>query len=197
MGVSITYPSPEAGVSVTYHLPNTGFCNCTEDEAGKLLHIVDAGAPWLALKATTGLSEFQRAFTAVGLMFRTAEPVSKYAAGHFLDAANAMLLERLGACSVGGVAFLGAILAHGDIRYRLANPKIGQLLEIGLDQYHGRQCENSWRGILTGARNLLPSTAPRSERAQLAERSSVSFYKQSADGTMRALRPDESLWSRS
>jgi hypothetical protein len=196
MGVSITYPSPEAGVSITYHLPNTGFCNCTEDEAAKLLRIVDAGAPWLALKATTGLSEFRRAFTAVGLMFRTAEPVSKYAAGHFLDAANAMLLERLGSCSVDGVAFLGAIFAHGDICYRLANPKLGQLLELGLHQYHGRQCENSWRGLLTGARNLLPPTAPRSDRAHLAGRSSVSFYKQGADGAMRALRPEESLWSR-
>jgi hypothetical protein len=68
-------------------------------------------------------------------------------------------------------------------------------LELGLDQYHGRQCENSWRGLLSGQRNLLPPTAPRSDRA-LAERSSVSFYKQGADGTMRALRPDESLWSR-
>ena len=197
MGVSITYPSPEAGVSVTYRLPNTGFCNCAEDDARKLMHIVDAGAPWLALVATTSLSEFRRAFLATGLMFRTAEPVSKYAAGHFLDAANAMLLERLGSCSVDGVAFFGAILAHGDIRWRKADASLGQLLELGLDQYHGRQCENSWRGLLTGERNLLPPTAPRSDRAQLAERSSVSFYKQGQDGSMRALRPDESLWSES
>jgi hypothetical protein len=197
MGVSITYPSPdEAGVSVTYHLPNTGFCNCTEDDARKLMRIVDAGCPWLALNATTGLSEFGRAFTAVGLMFRTAEPVSKYAAGHFLDAANAMLLERLGSCSVGGVAFVGAVFAHGDIRYRLANPKLGQMLEIGLDQYHGRQCENSWRGLLTGERNLLPPTAPRADRAQLAEKSTVSFHKQQPDGSYRRIADNEPLWSR-
>jgi hypothetical protein len=195
--VSITHPSPEAGVRVTYHLPNTGFCNCTEDEAGKLLRIVDAGAPWLDLKAATGLPEFRRALLAVGLMFRTAEPVSKYAAGHFLEAANAMLLERLGSCSVGGVAFLGAIFAHGDVCYRLANPKLGQLFEVGLNQYHGHQCENAWRGLLTGARNLLPPTAPRADRARLAEQSSVSFYRQNPDGSHRQLRDNEPLWSRS
>jgi hypothetical protein len=42
-------------VSVTYHLPATGYCRPTAEEAGKLARIVDASCPWLNLIASTDL----------------------------------------------------------------------------------------------------------------------------------------------
>jgi hypothetical protein len=130
-------------------------------------------------------------------MFRTPEPVSKYAVNHFLDAGNAMLTEKWGAPGVSGVAFLGAMLAHGDIVWRRADASLGQLLEIGLDLYQGRQCENAWRGLLTGERNVMaPRPPPASRVLEKQARNSVSFQKQGADGQMRPVRGNESLWSR-
>jgi hypothetical protein len=92
--VSITYPSREAGVSITYALPSTGYIAPTEDQAARLLRIVDAACPWLALAASTDLAEFRRAFNATGLMFRRSEPDTRHSFSHFIDAANDMLAQR-------------------------------------------------------------------------------------------------------
>jgi hypothetical protein len=185
-------------VTVTYSLPATGYQPPTAEEAAKLMRIVDAGAPWLALAATTNLAEFRRAFTAIGLMFRKSEPDTTHAFSHFIDAANDMLSQRWSAESVSATAVLGAILASGDICWRRADRGCGQLLEVGLDVHHGRQALPNWRGLLTGERNLLASLPPRGDRAQRAEaQRQVSFYQKTPSGEMRALRPDEPLWSRS
>lgn len=121
--------------TVTYSLPHTGYFPPTAEEAAKLARIVDAAHPGLALIASTELPEFRRALSAVGFMFRTAEPVSKYSFIHFVDEANVMLVERLNASSVSGTAIFGAILAHGDICWRKADASLGPLLEVGLDLY--------------------------------------------------------------
>jgi hypothetical protein len=185
-------------VTVSYSLPHTGFCPPSKDEAGKLMRIVDGGRPELGLVASVDLSEFRYALRASGFMFRTVEPVSKYAFAHFLDAGNALLSERWGAPGVSGVAFLGAIHAHADISWRRADASLGLLLEIGLNEFQGRQCENAWRGLLTGERNLMaPRPPPASLVREKEARNSVSFYRQAADGSMRPVGSNESLWDRS
>jgi hypothetical protein len=83
-------------VTVTYSLPHTGFCPPSKDEAGKLMRIVDAAAPWLALVSSVDLSEFLYALRAVGFMFRTPAPVSKYAVTHFLDAGKRDAVRAVG-----------------------------------------------------------------------------------------------------
>jgi hypothetical protein len=62
-------------VTITYSVPNTGFCPPSKDEAAKLMRVVDAARPELALKASVDDAEFRLALRATGLMFRTVEPV--------------------------------------------------------------------------------------------------------------------------
>jgi hypothetical protein len=187
----------DVGVSVTYALPSTGFQRPSEDEMGRLMRLVDAGAPWLGLAASTGLDEFGRAFRAVGYMYRRAEPDTKHSFSHFLDSANDMLQQRKGGADVSATALLGAIIGHADIPYRRADRGCGQLLEIGLDRYHGLPCQNHWRGLLAGERNLLPSLPPRGGRAAIAAaQRQVTFFKQSPSGEYRPVGANESLWSR-
>jgi hypothetical protein len=196
--VSITYPSREAGVSVTYALPNTGYVAPTEDQAARLLRIVDAACPWLALAASTDLAEFRRAFNATGLMFRRSEPDTRHSFSHFIDAANDMLAQRNGGAEVSATALLAAIIGHADTPYRRADRGCGQLLEVALDIHHGLPCTNAWRGLLTGERNLLPSLPPRGNRAAAADAGrQISFHQQQADGSYRRLGDNEPLWSRS
>jgi hypothetical protein len=188
----------EAGVSVTYALPSTGYIAPTEDQAARLLRIVDAACPWLALAASTDLAEFRRAFNATGYMYRRAEPDTSHSFSFFIDAANDMLEQRNGGASVSAIALLGAIVAHTDVPWRRADRGCGRLLEVGLDIHHGLPCQNHWRGLLTGERSLPPSLPPRGDRAQIAAaQRQVSFHKQQPDGSYRRIADNEPLWSRS
>jgi hypothetical protein len=164
----------------------------------KLARIVDAAHPWIGLIENSDPEEFQRAFAAAGYMFRTAEPVSKYAFTHFLDEGNVLLRERMGASSVGAPAFLGAVLAHGDVCWRKADPGLGQLLELGLDIHQGQRCSHAWRGILTGERNLLPPTSPRQAFVDRSVRGvpQATFWTQ-GQNSMRQIERGDPLWSRS
>jgi hypothetical protein len=162
------------------------------------MRLVDAGAPWLGLAASTDLAEFGRAFRAIGLMFRKSEPDTSHAFSFFVDAANDTLQQRNGGASVSAAAVLGAILASADIPWRRAIPGAGQLLEVGLDIHHGRQAVPHWRGLLTGERSLPVSLPPRGDRAQIAAaQRQVSFHKQQPDGSYLRIADNEPLWSRS
>jgi hypothetical protein len=194
--VTVSYPR-EAGVRVTYSLPATGFECPSEVEMGRLMRVVDAGAPWLGL-AAVGLDEFGRAFRAVGYMYRRAEPDTSHAFSYFIDAANDTLQQRQGGADVSAIALLAAIVAHADVPWRRADRGCGQLLEVALDVHHGLPCVNNWRGLLTGERNLLPGLPPRGDRAAIAAaQRQVSFFKQTPDGEFRPVGASESLWSRS
>ena len=193
--VSISYPR-EAGVSVTYALPNTGYIAPTEDRAVRLMRIVDKGAPWLGLAASTDLAEFRRAFAAVGYMYRRSEPDTSRLFSYFIDAANDMLQQRNGGASVSATAVLGAILGSGDICWRKADRRCGQLLEIGLNPFHGRQALPAWRDLIEGRASLLPSLPPRGNRAAAADAGrQISFHQQQADGSYRRIADNEPLWS--
>jgi hypothetical protein len=185
-------------VSITYNLPSTGFSAPSTTEAASLLKIVDAAAPWLKLAESVEVDEFRRALAASGLMFRTAEPISRFAFVHFLDAANELLMTHGRGGTIGGVSLMGAILGHGDIAWRQADASVGQLLEIGLDLHSGRKCENAWRGLLTGERNIMAPSPARSELIQRAARGvpQTTFWTQGTNG-LRQIDARDPLWSRS
>jgi hypothetical protein len=185
-------------VSITYSIPRTGYSPPDTQEAGRLLKIVDAGAPWLKLAANVEVDEFRRAMAASGLMFRASEPVTKYAFGHFVDAANELVMTHGRGGSIGGVAFLGSVLAHADVCWRRADGSVGQMLEVGLDVYAGRGCQNAWRGLLTGERNIMAPMPPRSEFVHRAAKGvpQATFWTQGENG-MRQIERGDPLWSRS
>jgi hypothetical protein len=185
-------------VTITYSSPNTGYSAPDTQEAGRLLKIVDAACPWINLRENVEIDEFRRALASVGLMFRTAEPVSKFAFGHFVDAANELVATHGRGGEVGGVALMGAVLGHGDVCWRQADASLGQLLELGLDRHSGRQCSNAWRGLLTGERNIMPPTPPRGELVDRAAKGqpAATFWKRDDGGALRSVAPDERLWRR-
>jgi hypothetical protein len=176
-------------VSISYNsVPRTGFVAPNEAEAARLLKLVTSMRPDLGL---VGLIEFRRAFAAIGYMFRTEQPVTKYAASHFLDAGNEML-ERWGESSIGGAAFVSAIKGHGDICWRAGDRSLGQSFEIGLNLYEGRPCENRWRQLLSGTAALMAPVPPNSSRVAARQaRDSISYRR--LDGSPVG----GSLWSKS
>jgi hypothetical protein len=147
------------------------------------------------LIATTDPEQFERAFTAVGFMWRSDAPSTKYYFHHFIDAADSMLRGRWDAQSVSANAVLAAVIGHADIPWIRAEPKAGVLLSVALDLNHGKPCANTWRDVIEGRANLLPPTLPLLQREAAAARNSVSYYN--ADGSTRPIARRESLWSRS
>ena len=111
-----------------------------------------------------------------------------------LDAANALLNERLGVEAVSGDAFLSACLAAGDVCWQRADPERGAILELGLDPHHGRPCSNIWAAILKGEASLREPTPPDPLRRQQVERGPARTYQQNPDGSFRVVGDYESLW---
>lgn len=142
---------------ISVMLPSTGFVEPTAAELRSLSKIVASAHPgWNVPDEET----FRRAFVAQGFFFRLAGPNTRLYYGSLLDAANEFL-GRLRWRAIDGGAFLFAICAGGDVPIRFANPSLGQLQEVGLDQYSGLPCRHFWRGLLDGSRNLLaPTPAP-------------------------------------
>ncbi len=102
-------------------------------------------------------SEFPRAFWVSGTFFRVPQPVSSVYAVHWFDAAN-QRLERAGLAPIEGASFVCSCLAHADVSWRQRDMSVGQLLELGLNEYHGRSCNNVWRDLLAGMRGLVKPT---------------------------------------
>jgi hypothetical protein len=160
--------------TISYLPRATNFVQATSKEAAAIARIVDAAHPWLGLIASTDLPEFQRAFTAVGFMWRTDAPNSKHYFHHFIDAAADMLRDRWGAESVSGTALLGAVIGHADIVWMRAEPRAGVVLAVGLDLNAGKPCSNRWREVIEGRANLLPPIVPLAQREAAAAARSVS-----------------------
>jgi hypothetical protein len=127
--------------------PETGYRRPTDVELRRLMAIVYAAYPWLQPVSETA---FANAMSAVGHQWRLAEPTTKFYFSSHVDNCN-NFLDRLGLPEIDGNAAFAAIVGHNDIPFRLADPKHGQLLEVALDQFKGRQCLNAWRGLLDGA----------------------------------------------
>jgi hypothetical protein len=138
-------------------LPDTGLQMPTAEEALGLFKIVRAACPWIG---DFGEQDFAHGILAARLMYRRAQPRSDVAFSWHLSNANQLLRGHFDILPITGPAFLGAIVAHNDIRHRRFDPSEGQLTELALDPYSGAKCANSWRGVLRGDALMSP-VAPR------------------------------------
>jgi hypothetical protein len=188
--------------TVTVKGNDTGYIAPTRDQLRSLRRIVLAVYPKLAEGAPTdeaaAEAEFLCAFWSVGQFYRS-EPNEREAFVALLDIANAKLAEH-GCQSVGANAFIAACWASGDVKIRLANGRVGQLLAVGIVSDRGGQRCNPgrWQAIAAGQANLVSPTPPRMGRVELANAGrQISFHQQQPDGSYRQLRDNEPLWSRS
>jgi hypothetical protein len=160
-------------------LPQTDFSLPSPAELDKLRKIVISAHPWLA---DHDPQAFHHSFWAAGLMFRTPEPCKSRYFAAFVDDASQML-QKYGLPGVDGNSFLSACLAHGDIVWRRGDRSQGVLLEIGLSAtYAGAKCKNTWRKLLTGEANLLPSLPLPSYARAGVERGPARIYAQDRAG---------------
>lgn len=163
---------------ISVQLPSTGFIEPTGAELRSLSKIVAAAHPGWTVPDD---DEFRRAFVAQGFFFRLPGPNTRVYYGSILDAANEFL-GRLRLPAIDGGALMFAIVAAGDIPIRFANPSLGQLQEVGLDQYSGLPCRNRWRGLLDGSANLMTPTPVPASRREAAMPSAMRVYRQERPG---------------
>jgi hypothetical protein len=174
-------------VTVTTNaLPQTGFAQPTVSELHRLKSLVRAAYPELE-KSAAGEADFDEqfccAFYRIGYMFRLNRPSPKKYFWLIVEEASSWLLEK-GMSAVSVPAFLAACHAHGDVPWQAADPSVGALLEVGLDPYDGRVCNNAWRDLLLGARRLRAPTPSRYSR-NTTEPSRVRIYKEDESGQMQ------------
>jgi hypothetical protein len=163
---------------ITVQLPSTGFVEPTAAELRSLSKIVAAAHPGWRVPDD---DEFRRAFVAQGFFFRLPGPNTRVYYGSHVDAANDFL-RRLRWQAIDGGSLLFAIVAAGDVPIRYANPGVGQLQEVGLDQYSGLPVRHHWRGLLDGSRNLLTPVPPPASLRRAAEPSPMRVYRQERPG---------------
>lgn len=169
-------------------LPSTNFERPSADQLRGLARIVFGHYPKIE---PCSEREFALAFQAIGLMWRLPAPDTRQYFRSHVDSAND-LLQRLGLgdIEIEGNAVLAAIVAHGDIKFRLANRAIGQMLEIGLSPLSGLPCStpNAWRAVLATGRLLSPtppSAAARGLDATGREVPRPRIYEEEPGGAMR------------
>ncbi len=163
---------------ITVQLPSTGFIEPTAAELRSLSKIVSAAHPGWTIPDE---DEFRRAFVAQGFFFRLPGPNTRVYFTSHIDAANAFL-GRLRWPQIGGGALMFAIVAAADVPIRYASPALGQLQEVGLDQYSGLPCRNKWRGVLDGSANLMAPTPVPPGRRDAAMPSAMRVYRQDRPG---------------
>jgi len=113
---------------------------------------------------------------------------------------NELLALRFGADEVEGAALLCAILAHGDIAYRLSDERYGQLLTVGLSTTTGKPCRqpNAWHDVLDTGKPMAP-LPPRGLVTRVSDRPipQVKVYQEDRAGVMQLVGDDQPLrWSR-
>ncbi len=147
----------ECGVSVTISAPETGFVRPTAEELRTLADRAYAEYDFLVPCSEATL---ERAFIAVGHMFRLAEPSRKLAFYSHVENVGDVA-QRLGfRGETPGNAVLTALICHNDVPWRAHAPHAGQMLECALDPYSGRPCSNAYRRVLAGE-PLTPPLPPR------------------------------------
>ncbi len=150
-------------VTVVAYLPRTNFQPPSLEEARRLFEIVTAAHPDLIGSGGALESEFPAAMLAIGMFYRIPQPWAGQYWSYWCERASD-ILTSVGERPVGGSTLLAAVIAHGDVCYRLPDRARGQLLEVGLNAYSGAKCSNAWRKILSGEASLLAPTP--SERAE-------------------------------
>jgi hypothetical protein len=123
-------------------------------------------------------------------MLRTDEVSHKYAITYWVDEANNWLADQdIEGTITGG--YLAAVLSHGDVNYVPANPALGVVWTIGVSPFQGRAASDGWKRVLESGQ-LLPATAP--PRLHQAQQPSPVIFQEGADGRMKPVGKDQSLW---
>jgi hypothetical protein len=175
----------QSGAVRIVELPSqSGYEPPSERQFKQLLSIVFAAHPEhdrIAKKNDDFEHECRLAFNAVAYMYRLREPSTRRNYVDIVADANTILKQRWIAKPVDGPAFWVGVYAHGDIAYRLADRRIGQPLEVGLDPFAGAPCTNAWRAVLQGAplRSPLP---PRDIFRQSAAPSPIRIFQEDRFG---------------
>jgi hypothetical protein len=106
--------------------------------------------------------EFKTAFFAVGSITRLPEPTQKIAFATCADRLNS-LLRRCGHTEVEADVIMAAVIAWGDVDYRMQDLLVGQIAEVSLDPLHtsGRAPKSVWRAVLDGQASLRKPLSPR------------------------------------
>jgi hypothetical protein len=177
----IELSAPQPGGVRILELPNaTSFEPPSERQFKLLLDLVFATHQEhrkFAEKADDFQDEAWRAFAAIGYMYRTREPdTTRYFSAHVEDV-NEVIARRWRARAVSGPAVFVAVVAHGDVAWRAHDRRVGQPLEIGLDQFSGVECSNVWRKLLEG-QPLRAPLPPREIFRSSAAPSPVTVFRQ-------------------
>jgi hypothetical protein len=157
----------------------------TDAELGRLLEIISAAHrfvrivlfennPRSMISSSDFIAQFKRAFTAVNHMRRTEEVDTKRYFGSHLDDVNE-ILRGLGMSSVESCAVQAAIFAHGDVKWRRADPALGVVFAVGLSRWVGRPSASAWKSLLAGAPLLAPVAPPEHLMHAREARSQVQF----------------------
>jgi len=179
-------------MKISYALPSTNFKRPNHDQLRELARIVRAAHPWIE---PVDEPEFERAFFAVGYMFRLSEPDKRKFFHSHVDACNDFL-RTLRWNAVDGPAVLAAVFAHGDVPVQFANPRLGRLLGVGLNPHSGRGCSNRWRDVLAGSAPLLAVVTPPEARGLDNMGRPVpqtQIFKQE-NGRLRPVGENEYIW---
>lgn len=181
-------------MKITTTLPNTGYTAPNATQMASLLRIVLAAHPWLG---AVDQHAFARAMWATGLLYRTRETRRDKYFHSWVEVGNQRLTEQ-DAEPVTGAEFMAAVIGHGDIVWQRQDARQGALLEIGVDEFRGLACQNSWRRILTGEANLLDPTPPRGSKPLPADEApDVQIFQQDGSGRFRQLATAEPIaWQR-
>jgi hypothetical protein len=193
MGVTVTENVPDRVRMFTELPPNTGYQAPTREQLSALRGKVLANHNELG---PIDEIEFLRAFWAQGQFFRVPLAGQKKSFSAIFDDAN---LKLSGFGEVGSQTFLAACIAACDCEVRLPDRGVGQLLEVGLNGFSGRQCDNRmWQAVASGTANLPSPMPPRAEFVQRAARGVpvATVWAQGNNG-MRQIERGEPLWNRS
>jgi hypothetical protein len=164
----------------------------TDDELAALLKITAAARPG---EFRDDLQAFKRAFLAVGRLGRSSEPNADRFWESSFDDANAILRgRRLG--EIDASMFIAACLAWGDVQWRAADKKAGQLMELSLAKLDtGTRATPIWKDIIAGRANVRAPLPPRGGEATSSNYPTpkVKIYQEGADGRMHLSPPATDL----
>jgi hypothetical protein len=132
------------------------FVEPSDAELRRLARLVWDAFPWLT---PCSERELRDAFMAIGRHMRRlpAPDKSKYFYSHVADVNAA--IEADGGRASDGSAVFASVIAWG-LPVRLANPKLGVLLEVGMSPHTGTPLRDEWKKLLASGSSLLSVVAP-------------------------------------
>jgi hypothetical protein len=179
---------------VTEYLPSTGYLRPDAATMAELLAIVKKNL-WVSLGGVTA-DEFRRAMFWTGHVFRLppGEVSGEMDFPSWINVCN-NFLQTCNLRDINGAAVIAGILGQADIDYRLASPRLGQVIELGIHRYVGRPCSNAWRLL-----NREPLRAPLGPKGGVRAPSDAiprpKHFVDDGAGVMKEFDPGKPVWMR-